>query len=134
MNKASTHNEHKEGVWATAPVTNASASDNSSQQLRQVVRSKKLLNSEQLLKLSEEFKENCYPDQQKRKRLANELGINEAKVTKWFNNKRQRIGLPSLKNAIVTVEHKVRAYCQMPWIRRFHCLTLYLKTEPKKAN
>ena len=46
------------------------------------------LTSEQLSKLTKEFEDNRYPDRDKRKRLAKELGINEVRVEQWFRQRR----------------------------------------------
>ena len=98
--------KHVEGNHETAKIKPASHNASGA-------RSRKRLNSEQLTKLTEEFGNDRYPDRTKRMRLANELGISEVKVFQWFNNKRHKISLSSLKNSIVKVEHKVSVCCKM---------------------
>ena len=47
--------------------------------------------SEQLAKLKKEFENNMYPTEDRKKSLATEMGMSEAKVKHWFKNKRRKI-------------------------------------------
>ena len=48
-------------------------------------------NSEQLTRLRKEFEENRYLNEERRKNLADELGLNENQIKIWFQNKRAKI-------------------------------------------
>ncbi len=47
--------------------------------------------SEQLGRLKKEFEENRYLTEERRKNLANDLGLNENQIKIWFQNKRAKI-------------------------------------------
>ena len=47
--------------------------------------------SEQLARLRKEFEENRYLNEDRRKNLANELGLNETQIKIWFQNKRAKL-------------------------------------------
>ena len=47
--------------------------------------------SEQLGRLRKEFDDNRYLTEERRKNLANELGLNETQVKIWFQNKRAKL-------------------------------------------
>ena len=47
--------------------------------------------TEQLSRLKREFEENRYLTEERRKNLANELGLNENQIKIWFQNKRAKI-------------------------------------------
>ncbi|XP_031636951.1 segmentation polarity homeobox protein engrailed-like [Contarinia nasturtii] len=47
--------------------------------------------SEQLARLKREFNENHYLNEQRRQKLSSELGLNEAQIKIWFQNKRAKI-------------------------------------------
>eukprot|EP00094_Tigriopus_californicus_P003967 TCALIF_03821-PA protein Name:"Similar to en2-b Homeobox protein engrailed-2-B (Xenopus laevis)" AED:0.10 eAED:0.10 QI:0/0.5/0/0.66/1/1/3/0/349 len=47
--------------------------------------------SEQLARLRKEFEENRYLNEDRRKSLANELGLNETQIKIWFQNKRAKL-------------------------------------------
>ena len=47
--------------------------------------------SEQLARLKKEFEENRYLTEERRKNLANELGLDETQIKIWFQNKRAKI-------------------------------------------
>ncbi len=48
-------------------------------------------NAEQLGRLRREFEENRYLTEERRRTLANELGLNENQIKIWFQNKRAKI-------------------------------------------
>ena len=48
-------------------------------------------NSEQLARLKREFEENRYLNEERRKSLSQELGLNENQIKIWFQNKRAKI-------------------------------------------
>ena len=48
-------------------------------------------NREQLDVLRQEFEENKYLSEDRRKRLASELGLNESQIKIWFQNKRAKV-------------------------------------------
>lgn len=47
--------------------------------------------SEQLARLRKEFDENRYLNEDRRRSLANELGLNETQIKIWFQNKRAKL-------------------------------------------
>lgn len=47
--------------------------------------------SEQLARLKREFNENRYLTERRRQQLSSELGLNEAQIKIWFQNKRAKI-------------------------------------------
>ena len=47
--------------------------------------------SEQLARLRKEFEENRYLNEDRRRSLANELGLNETQIKIWFQNKRAKL-------------------------------------------
>ena len=47
--------------------------------------------SEQLARLRKEFEDNRYLNEDRRKSLANELGLNETQIKIWFQNKRAKL-------------------------------------------
>ena len=47
--------------------------------------------SDQLARLKREFEENRYLTEERRKNLADELGLNENQIKIWFQNKRAKI-------------------------------------------
>jgi len=47
--------------------------------------------SEQLARLRKEFEENRYLNEDRRRALANELGLNETQIKIWFQNKRAKL-------------------------------------------
>ena len=47
--------------------------------------------SEQLARLRKEFDENRYLNEDRRRALANELGLNETQIKIWFQNKRAKL-------------------------------------------
>jgi homeobox protein engrailed len=47
--------------------------------------------SEQLARLRKEFDDNRYLNEDRRKSLANELGLNETQIKIWFQNKRAKL-------------------------------------------
>ena len=47
--------------------------------------------SEQLARLRKEFDDNRYLNEDRRKNLANELGLNETQIKIWFQNKRAKL-------------------------------------------
>jgi homeobox protein engrailed len=48
-------------------------------------------NSEQLARLKREFEDNRYLNEERRKSLSAELGLNENQIKIWFQNKRAKI-------------------------------------------
>ena len=48
-------------------------------------------NSDQLARLKREFEENRYLNEERRKNLSDELGLNENQIKIWFQNKRAKI-------------------------------------------
>ena len=48
-------------------------------------------NSDQLARLKREFEENRYLNEERRKNLSEELGLNENQIKIWFQNKRAKI-------------------------------------------
>ena len=48
-------------------------------------------NSDQLGRLKREFEENRYLNEERRKNLSEELGLNENQIKIWFQNKRAKI-------------------------------------------
>ena len=47
--------------------------------------------SEQLARLRQEFEDNRYLTEERRKNLSQELGLNESQIKIWFQNKRAKI-------------------------------------------
>ena len=47
--------------------------------------------SEQLARLRKEFDDNRYLNEDRRRALANELGLNETQIKIWFQNKRAKL-------------------------------------------
>lgn len=47
--------------------------------------------SDQLARLKREFEDNRYLNEERRKSLSNELGLNENQIKIWFQNKRAKI-------------------------------------------
>merc|ERR1712088_1076489 len=47
--------------------------------------------SEQLAQLRKEFEDNRYLNEDRRKKLANDLGLNETQIKIWFQNKRAKL-------------------------------------------
>ena len=48
-------------------------------------------NSDQLGRLKREFEENRYLNEERRKNLSEELGLNENQIKIWFQNKRAKL-------------------------------------------
>ena len=69
-----------------SPSTAASATNNSDEK-----RPRTAFSSEQLARLRKEFDDNRYLNEDRRKSLANELGLNETQIKIWFQNKRAKL-------------------------------------------
>ena len=65
----------------------ASAADPSNDEKRP----RTAFSSEQLARLRKEFEENRYLNEDRRRALANELGLNETQIKIWFQNKRAKL-------------------------------------------
>ena len=56
------------------------------------------LSSEELTRLKQEFETNRYPNEDKIKVLADELGFKKIKIRHWFNNQRQNVRRSNVKS------------------------------------
>ena len=54
---------------------------------------KRSFNSDQLVRLNQEFDLNPYPNKEQHNNLANEIGLNMIQIKKWFKNKRADVGI-----------------------------------------
>lgn len=75
------------GGAASAAAAAGAASSASSDEKRP----RTAFSSEQLARLRKEFEDNRYLNEDRRKNLANELGLNETQIKIWFQNKRAKL-------------------------------------------
>lgn len=61
------------------------------QQIADEKRPRTAFSSEQLARLRKEFEENRYLNEDRRRALATELGLNETQIKIWFQNKRAKL-------------------------------------------
>lgn len=73
----------KEAAGSSPSGSTSSASDEK--------RPRTAFSSEQLAQLRKEFEDNRYLNEDRRKKLANELGLNETQIKIWFQNKRAKL-------------------------------------------
>ncbi|CAG2054285.1 unnamed protein product [Timema podura] len=72
-------------------LTSSTHLGNSKHESPKEVAKKCFLSPDQLSHLKEEFVENHYPNKEHREFLAQELGLNERKIAKWFNRVRKKM-------------------------------------------
>ena len=71
------------------PSTNTGGSNSNSSNDEK--RPRTAFSSEQLARLKKEFEDNRYLNEDRRKNLASELGLNEQQIKIWFQNKRAKL-------------------------------------------
>ena len=81
------------------------------QQIADEKRPRTAFSSEQLARLRKEFEENRYLNEDRRRALATELGLNETQIKIWFQNKRAKLkktnggkGIGNLQRRLITHE------------------------------
>lgn len=69
----------------------SNSTSNSSSTLPDEKRPRTAFSAEQLARLKREFTENRYLTEKRRQQLSRDLGLNEAQIKIWFQNKRAKI-------------------------------------------
>ena len=69
----------------------STSSGPTAQQIADEKRPRTAFSSEQLARLRKEFEDNRYLNEDRRRALATELGLNETQIKIWFQNKRAKL-------------------------------------------
>ena len=74
-----------------SPTSSVSNGGLTAQQIADEKRPRTAFSSEQLARLRKEFEDNRYLNEDRRRALATELGLNETQIKIWFQNKRAKL-------------------------------------------
>jgi homeobox protein engrailed len=76
---------------SSAPSSTPNNTGLTAQQIADEKRPRTAFSSEQLARLRKEFEDNRYLNEDRRRALATELGLNETQIKIWFQNKRAKL-------------------------------------------
>ena len=77
-----------------------STSGPTAQQIADEKRPRTAFSSEQLARLRKEFEDNRYLNEDRRRALATELGLNETQIKIWFQNRRYKTRRACMQNKV----------------------------------